>query len=72
MGFKKSAISALGESVGQKKTESLPLKRQHNKQPAEIQHRSYSLKNTWSIWERELFINLRACPGGTEIFGGHL
>lgn len=34
----------------------------------EIQHRS-SFKNTWGIWEEDLFTNLKASPGGMEIPG---
>lgn len=32
-----------------------------------IQYRSSSFKNTWSIWEEEMFINLRTCVEGAGI-----
>lgn len=40
--------------------------RQHNKQPVEIQNRSGSLKNSWSIWEGELFTHLRTQSGENQ------
>ena len=49
--------------------DSLPLKRSTTNNPAEIQHRSSSLKNVWGIWEGDLFTNLRVCAGEAGIFG---
>lgn len=48
---KKSAVSALGDLGGLEEMESSPLKRQHNKQPVEIQHKSSSLKGTYLTCE---------------------
>lgn len=46
--------------------ESLPLKKQHNEQPTEIQNRSSCLKNISDIREVKLVTQLRACSGRTE------
>lgn len=61
--LKKSAGLALREGGEQQETESLALKRQHSKQPRQLQYRSHSLKYTGGILEGDVFTHLKAYAG---------
>lgn len=67
-GILKISRFPLGEPGEQKETESLLPRRQHKTTPQRY-HRSRSLKNTWNMWEGELFAYFREYPGETEIIG---
>lgn len=61
--FKNQWASFWESLEGQRKRESLTLKRQQNKQPMDIQHRNSSLKNTWGILGGDLLLSECALDG---------
>ena len=62
-----TGVSALGETEDNKKLSPCTRKDSTTNSPAELHHRSSSLKNPWGLQE-DLFTDHRACARGARIF----